>query len=287
MNSVLSYGKIGLCFRLRVDPCELVILALRLQSCALIGHQRSSAREAAPLAWTRAAGNRYAILLHGRIWKDGIATGEEVYLQTDHLLDELAREAAPHAVFLHAGAVVSPSGVGIAISGNSGAGKTSLVTACIARGWHWLSDEALCFPTGDPQRMVGLKRNFNLKRRSFALFPMLAGLPDTLDIKVADARREIRFFNPEALSPQRHLAEARLDHFVFPEFDQNAGIPRLEALPQTETAARIGGQLQKADPASFRWLAAATRRCAAHRLAYRDPHAALDLLAALPPPAAP
>jgi hypothetical protein len=285
MTSFLSYEKIGLHFRLRVEPSELESLALRLQSCSLVGHHRSSLQEPAQLAWARAADDRYAILLHDRLWIDNIPTGEEVYLETDHLLDELVREASPEAVFLHAGAIVSPTGAGIAISGDSGAGKTSVVTACIAKGWHWLTDETLCFRPGDPLRMAGLKRNFNLKRRSFDRFPQLAQLPDTVDVEVADRRGAVRFFNPDSLSPRKHLTEARLDHFVFPEFVSTDIDPWLEPLTQIETAKRIARQLCQSNPASFSWLAAATRHCRAYRLSYHDPHKAVELLASLPLPA--
>lgn len=287
MALLLSYEKIGLGFTLRVDAAELESLALKLQSSALVGRERAEDSVAADLAWIRRESGHYAILLHGQLWMDEIAAAEGVYVQSDHLLDELARAASPGGVFLHAGAVVSPQGSGLVFSGHSGAGKTSLVTACIARGWQWLSDEALCFDPAEPLAMRGLKRNFNLKRRSFAHFPQLAGLADTLDIAVADSRGVIRFFNPESLGPQRHLAAARLDHFVFPEFDPQASAARLELLPQLETAERIGAQLQGGGRGSFSWLVSATRGCPAHRLIYRDPHSVVDLLDSLRSPARP
>jgi hypothetical protein len=289
MAYLLSYEKIGFRFVLRVEDPEWLDLALKLQSCARVGQRPAANPDAtsADLAWVRRGDDHFAILLRGEVWLDGISSPEGLYLQSDHLLDELAREAAAGTVFLHAGAVVSPRGAGIVVSGDSGAGKTSLVTACIARGWQWLSDEALCFDPADPQAMKGLKRNFNLKRRAFVRFPELAGLPDTLDIAVADARGVIRFFNPESFRPQQHLPAARLHHLVFPEYQPHSAPPRLAPLTQLEAAARIGTQLQGAGATSFAWLAAATRQCLAQRLIYHDPHQAVDLLAGLPLPAAP
>lgn len=287
MATILTYQKIGFCFDLWVGDPAWERLAEKLQSCALVGRRESAgeAPETTDLAWVRTGENDLAILLRQDLWLGGIAAPEGLYLQTDHLLDGLARERAPQAVFLHAGAVVSPGSAGLVISGNSGAGKTSLVTACITRGWQWLSDETLCFESTEPLTMRGLKRNFNLKRRSFPIFPELAALPDTLDLVVADRRGVIRFFNPESLGPQQHLAAARLDHFVFPEYDRSLGRARLEPIPQREAAENIAAQLQSAGATSFGWLASAARRCPAHRLRYHDPRQAVDLLATLPTPA--
>ena len=44
---------------------------------------------------------------------------------------------------LHAGAVAQGAGV-IALAAVSGGGKTTLTAACVALGWHYVTDEALC-----------------------------------------------------------------------------------------------------------------------------------------------
>jgi hypothetical protein len=283
MSLLLTFRKLGHDCTLRIDPPGLHHLADFLQTAALTSSAACRADEPADLIWHGPDDGPWSILLHGAPWKESIASSREMFLQSDHLLDHLAIGASGDAVFLHAGGVVAPGGRGLLVCGKSGAGKTSLVTACILRGWEWLGDELLAFYPQDWFRMHGVKRNFNLKQRSFAHFPATADLPDTLQVEMPDSRRELRFFNPDSLAAGRFRESAHLDAIVFPEFTAE-GPGLLEPLPQHTVAARLAVEAMSRSERTFAWLAAQARATPGYRLTYRDPHEAAARLADLARP---
>jgi hypothetical protein len=75
-------------------------------------------------------------------------------------------------VVLHAGAVVAGETV-IAIAGAPNAGKSTLVTALVAAGLGYASDEAIGITTGE-LRVVGYPKRITLELGSWPLFPELA-----------------------------------------------------------------------------------------------------------------
>lgn len=80
---------------------------------------------------------------------------------------DLVREARDFFI-VHAGAVVAPSGGGIVLPGQSGAGKSSLVAGLVRRGFGYLSDE---FAAIDPVEggLFAVPRALSLKPGSYEL----------------------------------------------------------------------------------------------------------------------
>ncbi len=280
MSLLLIYRKLGHECRLRIDSPTLEPLARCLQSSSLIREETCSSSTPADLAWVGSSAPDRHLLLHGQPWPVAPLTASQLYLQTDHLLDHLPRQVSPQSVFLHAGAVVAPTGQALLICGSSGAGKTSLVTACLAQGWAWLSDELLAFPGPLWHSMHGAKRNFNLKARSFSHFPQTASAPGTFELPLPDSRQRIRFFNPDALHPGLHRPTAPLRALIFPQFSPTAPLPP-SPLSQAETASRLASELLSRHPHAFAWLASASRLAPSFLLPYHHPRDAVPVLADL------
>lgn len=278
MSLQLVYRKLGCESVLRIDDPALEPWGRLLQSAARIAERPCSPEAAADLSWSRAAEGGWRIQVAGEPWSGTIATPERLYLQSDQLLDDFARAEGGEAVFLHAGAVVTPGGAGILISGHPGAGKTSLVTSCLLEGWQWLSDELLRFRPDDWFWMEGSKRNFNLKQRSFETLPMIADLADTIEMASDDWRQRLRFFNPDSLRPGRHCNGARVAALVFPGYDPGAVEPRLERCSESEVAGLLASEVMTSARPAFAWLAALARGVPGYRLAYRRARDAVALL---------
>ena len=281
MSLLLTHLKLGRPYHLRIDHPTLEPLARCLQSSTLIEQRPCSPATPAHLAWTGPPATQWQLLLHDQPWHLNPLSATQLYLQTDHLLDHLARQDSPQSVFLHAGAVLTPSGQALLICGPSGAGKSSLVSACLSHGWPWLSDELLCFPGPDWNLMQGLKRNFNLKARSFPHFPETAAAPGTFEVALPDARHRIRFFNPDALRPGQHRPSAPLPALIFPAFTPSSPAPPPSRLSQAQAAQRLAPELLTRHPATFAWLAAASRHAPAFLLPYHLPQDAVPALAHL------
>jgi len=97
-------------------------------------------------------------------------------------LNELVLDAY-HGVAIHAG-VVARGRSAIAIPGRSGAGKSTLTAACVAAGFSYVSDEALCIDrlTGD---VLPYPRPLMLSEPSLRLFSPKEGSRNSGDGKVA------------------------------------------------------------------------------------------------------
>jgi hypothetical protein len=90
-----------------------------------------------------------------------------------HVGVQAARRTGSY-LLVHAGAVSSPSGDGLVLTGSSGAGKTTLVAALVRAGFGYLSDETAPF---DPvsRRLFPFPRLLALKAGSVDLFPEVGG----------------------------------------------------------------------------------------------------------------
>lgn len=182
MSTLFQHRKLDYTTTLRVDAAELETLAADLHSSACISKESCAAETPADLVWQASADGKWQILLHGSVWPGVVQSQADLFLQSDGLLDDLVRERLQEFPMLHAGGVVDSGGRAAVLCGGSGAGKTSLVTAGVLRGWRWLSDERLCFRHADPTLAEGFRRNFNLKERSFREFPETAGLASAREL---------------------------------------------------------------------------------------------------------
>lgn len=233
------------------------------------------------MVWQKAPDGEWQILLKGVVWRAAMLSAPDLFLQSDSLLDDLVREQLQAFPMLHAGGVVDPAGRAAILCGGSGAGKTSLVTACILRGWRWLSDERLCFRQTDSQVVEGFRRNFNLKERSFAMFPETAGLTGTRELPRPGSGRLIRFFDPDQLPGGKFAPEGTACVLILPEYVLTASPPRLEPLSGIELMEKLIPELRTSNARTVAWLAETGRNLPAFTLRYAHPRAAAEGLEAL------
>lgn len=79
-----------------------------------------------------------------------------------------------HLVSVHA-ACVARNGRGLLLSGESGAGKSSLAFACARRGWTYVTDDGSALLLDHPGRVIGNPRIFRFRESAADLFPELRG----------------------------------------------------------------------------------------------------------------
>ena len=101
------------------------------------------------------------MLYHGRS-ETSVAT---IFLE--RILDHLIRTCT-NGILLHA-AAVARDGKALVLAGKTGAGKTTLATWLVRRGFDYLSDELLCLDT-QATSVNGFARPLHLKRPARALF---------------------------------------------------------------------------------------------------------------------
>lgn len=279
MSVLFQHRKLGVVTTLRVDAPELQELAEDLHSSAQIGREHCSTYTPADLAWQPSADGRWHILLKGEVWRDATLAKEELFLQSDSLLDDLVRERLLEFPMLHAGGVVDSAGRAAVICGSSGAGKTSLVTACILRGWNWLSDERLCFRQTDSLVVEGFRRNFNLKERSFATFPETAGLPGTRELVRPDTGKRIRFFDADQLAGGgKFVSVGYVRVIMLPEYTPTAATPVATRVSGMTLVDRLVPELRSHHTRTVTWLAEVGRRLPVFTVQYSEPRAAAGCL---------
>ena len=143
---------------------------------------------------------------------------------------------------------------------------------------QWLSDERLCFRQSDPTVAEGYRRNFNLKERSFNVFPETAGLAGTRELVRPGSGQRIRFFDADQLPGGKFAPVGPARVLVLPEFDLTAAPPALAPLRGVGLAARLVPELRTAHVRTVAWLAEASRRLPAFTLHYAQPRAAAACL---------
>jgi hypothetical protein len=278
MSVLFQHRKLGVATTLRVDAAELEELAGDLHSSAQIGRAPCSLNTPADLAWQTSADGQWHILLKGEVWRDATLTKEDLFLQSDSLLDDLVRERLLEFPMLHAGGVVDSEGRAAVICGSSGAGKTSLVTACVLRGWNWLSDERLCFRQTDPTVVEGFRRNFNLKERTFAMFPETSGVPGTRELTRPGSGKRIRFFNADQLPGGKFASSGNVRAIILPEYTPTAVTPVATRVSGMTLVDRLVPELRSHHTRTVTWLAEVGRQLPVFTVQYAEPRAAAACL---------
>ena len=175
------------------------------------------------------------------------------------------------AFAVHAG-VVAAGERALAFPGASGDGKSTLTAACLAAGFSYVSDEALCveFSGG---RVVPYPKPIMLSEHS----RMLLGVP-TPSVHFDGAGEEWAI-PPEALGSAPATGELRLTDVV--QLVRTPGSRRLCPLPAAEGMAmllRMSFNHYKRPPESFELAARLARSSQSWALEYDDPRAAAELL---------
>ncbi len=278
MSVLFRHGKLGITTTLRVDAPELEALAGDLHSSARLGQEPCSPETPADLVWQASPHGEWQILLQGAVWRAAALSATDLFLQSDGLLDDLVRERLQEFPMLHAGGVVDPAGRAVILCGGSGSGKTSLVTACVLRGWGWLSDERLCFRQPDPLVAEGFRRNFNLKERSFAAFPETAGLAGTRELVRPGSGKRIRFFDADQLSGGKFAPVGTARVLVLPEYVTTAATPVTMPVSGLALVERLIPELRTTHARTVAWLAEVGRQLPVCTLHYAHPRAAAACL---------
>jgi hypothetical protein len=119
-------------------------------------------------------------------------------------------------LLVHAGAVVTPTGEGILFPGESGSGKTSLVTELVRQGFGYLSDE---FGAIDPvtRKLYPCPRPLALKPGMFARYRPLRGIQDpSLPLST------VWYVRPEELRAGSTAAPCSVRFVIFPRHREGA-----------------------------------------------------------------
>jgi hypothetical protein len=143
----------------------------------------------------------------------------------------------------HAG-VVTDGRSAVVVPASSGTGKTTLVTALVQRGWHYLSDEALCLQWHDG-RLSAYPRPLALSTWSAAALGLSPGV-------AGDGES---FYAPSSLGAVGSAEGVAIAHIVL--LERGHASPRLDPLKRQDALAEL------------------LRRSFNH---FRDPGRALDLL---------
>jgi hypothetical protein len=272
LNAQYTFAAHGQEVTLLVKSERLRLLARDLHSCAQVRNPTEGA--SADIVWEE---EEFRISLNGEPW--GIEETEAaLFLQSENLVTQLLLSRFPNWTQIHAAGVVSPGGKGLMICGPSGAGKTSLTLALLRKEWSWISDEFVFISNADAQTFSGLKRNFNLKERSFLDFPETAGKLHTREFYSNVRRCRIRFFDPEVVFPRRQAANALLTGLVFPCYDPEASSPVLRRKSPLETINALLGEVALAQSWTPAWISATASLVPAFELKYRSPDKAAALL---------
>ncbi|MGH8928763.1 MAG: hypothetical protein ACRDWH_10460, partial [Acidimicrobiia bacterium] len=191
----------------------------------------------------------------------------------DLFLGELNRRAVEDMVYfgVHAG-VVATGNRTIAFPGGSGAGKTTLVGACLRAGFHYVSDEALCLdyanesviPYPKPLSLSGWSIDA-LKVQASHLNPATDGSKTPL--------------HPEAVGGVVAPNPAHLSDLVV--FERQPGAPQIRELPSSQIVTallRYSFNHYKRPADAFELTTGLARQCKGWALTYEDPIEAAQLL---------
>lgn len=270
MSCLHTYEIEGARASLRVDAEELNWLAAGLYSACRCGIESCLPTGSADLSWDGCGSGQFRLGLAGSEIEAGLDEAE-LYFQSEHLLNQLFTRRLTHLLKLHAAVVADPAGRAWLLCGPSRAGNTSLAVALIQHGWRWLSDELALIDAGDPTRMLGFRRNFNLKESSFALFPETAAGPHVREFFSSHRRQRVRFFDPEDFAPGSTRGEARLAGAIFPQFDPETVVPRIDRRPGPAVVQGMLAEMAGWQPWGLTFLSHAAHELPAFDFVYASP----------------
>ncbi|HXN48245.1 MAG TPA: hypothetical protein VN893_16475 [Bryobacteraceae bacterium] len=177
---------------------------------------------------------------------------------------------------VHAACLVL-DGHGVLLSGDSGAGKSSLAYACARRGWTYCSDDGSCLVRkGSGRIVIGDPGLFRFRSTAGQLFPEFRGMKDS---RRGNGKPTIEV-RTSSLPTIRTTREAHIDHIVFLNRG-NTGNVRLRRVPASETSSRLYFCPWPAELAFTEEQRAAVERLAeapAYELHYRELDGAVDRL---------
>lgn len=225
------------------------------------GHPRTTRAPEQTLRLLHGGNGLRSLYEGGRVVREAMSGPEAVAMLAWSL--NQAAMTTRRCVVLHAGCVVR-GGRGLVLSGPMEAGKSTLVTALVQRGWTYLSDELAGVGLADGQ-LLAYPCPIHLDPGSFPLFPELEPRPNP---EFRDPRRWdlAPAWLPSAVEP-RPVAPGAI---VFPRFRAGESC-RVEPVGSTEALRLLCSQtlnLPLVSTPGFQALARLVRQCPAFRLRF-------------------
>lgn len=189
-------------------------------------------------------------------------------------------------LLLHA-AVLERGGAAVILSGKPGAGKSTLASGLLFRGWRFLSDEVAMIRTDG--RLLPLPRPLSLKDESIDLVRGLA--PQAVIGPACEGTRKgtVAHLRPPAESVRRAREATRARWLVFPRYTAGASTD-LRPVSRAQALLRAGDEAfnySMLGCAGFETLADVVNECSCFDLRFDNLGEALDALEALAPSVSP
>lgn len=212
-----------------------------------------------------ATSSRYRLQIDGK-WVLG--SGDPSHILSDlfsHVNVDTVEAAREH-VLVHAGAVVTPGGVGVVLPAPSGSGKTTLVAGLVRSGFGYLSDEAAVL---DP--LTGTLHPYpvhlSLKGASRDRFP--EGVPEPSHERFAG---EAWHVDPETIRAGAVAEPCEVGFVIAHRYEPGADL-RIEPLTPAEACMELVGNLmlgRRDAPRSLDLLARICHVSKSYRLTHGD-----------------
>lgn len=209
--------------------------------------------------------SRYRLLIDGK-WVLGSGNPSHILNDLFSHVNVDTVEASREYVLVHAGAVVTPRGVGVMLPAPSGSGKTTLVAGLVRSGFGYLSDEAAVLDP-DTGTLHPYPVHLSLKGASRDRFP--EGAPDTSHAGFAG---EAWHVDAEALRAGSVAEPCDVGFVVAHRYEPGVDL-RLDPLTQAEACVELVGNLmlgRRDAPRSMELLARICQVSKGYRLTHGD-----------------
>lgn len=215
----------------------------------------------------------------GAAWLNSTVAAETDYLRYCFLEGMAASMIESlYLVSLHA-ACVARDGSGVLLSGDSGAGKSSLAYACARRGWTYVSDDCSSMVRRmNTRSVIGAPDIVRFRENASTLFPEIGGRKPRIHAN-GDPSIEIRTSEFPGIET---AFESAVDHIVFlNRGPQHGAGAQLVARPREEARRQLNPVVWPAELASSAEREAAVERMLSagiYELRYRDLDPAVERL---------
>lgn len=190
-------------------------------------------------------------------------------------VNQLALEAAPGLLHLHAG-VVAKDGACALLAARSGTGKSTLTTALVERGWAYLTDETASI-SPESAKVCGFSKPLTIKFNGRRTFPHLSGAAVALEISERSSW-QVPASRIGTLAGHHEFDPALI---LLLERDDATSSPRHELIEEADAVALLMQHALNVDrfgPAALCLAAKLVERCETYALRVGSPAATASLV---------